>query len=130
MAQRKFIISRSTEGQVFARVHHSGPDSELPHVNFHSPTGFETGYGGSGPADLAASILARHFFIRPADAEKAYQGGHMPNDQTAEVITLHQEFKRDFIEGQQLEPGHFFEIDDDAITAWLKKKRAERGVKP
>lgn len=30
----------------------------LPHVVRHSPTGFEYGYGGSGPADLALSILA------------------------------------------------------------------------
>lgn len=30
----------------------------LHHEVFHSPTGFEMGYGGSGPADLALSILA------------------------------------------------------------------------
>jgi hypothetical protein len=29
----------------------------LPHQVHHSPTGFEMGYGGSGPADLARSIL-------------------------------------------------------------------------
>ncbi|MBT9252140.1 MAG: hypothetical protein KM296_00220 [Brockia lithotrophica] len=29
----------------------------LHHVERHSPTGFEWGYGGSGPADLALSIL-------------------------------------------------------------------------
>jgi hypothetical protein len=29
----------------------------LPHVVRHSPTGFEWGYGGSGPADLALSIV-------------------------------------------------------------------------
>ncbi|HEX5399056.1 MAG TPA: DUF6166 domain-containing protein [Verrucomicrobiae bacterium] len=27
----------------------------------HSPTGFEWGYGGSGPAQLALAILANHF---------------------------------------------------------------------
>ena len=31
---------------------------DLPHVVVHSPTGFEIGYAGSGPADLALSILA------------------------------------------------------------------------
>lgn len=30
----------------------------LGHVDRHSPTGFAWGYGGSGPADLALSILA------------------------------------------------------------------------
>ena len=29
----------------------------LSHCNLHSPTGFEVGYTGSGPADTAASIL-------------------------------------------------------------------------
>lgn len=33
-----------------ARIH-------LPHLEYHSPTGFAWGYGGSGPADLALSIL-------------------------------------------------------------------------
>ena len=30
----------------------------LPHIERHSPDGFEWGYGGSGPADLALSMLA------------------------------------------------------------------------
>lgn len=29
----------------------------LPHVAKHSPTGFNWGYGGSGPVDLALSLL-------------------------------------------------------------------------
>lgn len=32
-------------------------DDNLPHRTVHSPTGFSYGYGGSGPADLALSIL-------------------------------------------------------------------------
>jgi hypothetical protein len=31
------------------------------HVMRHSPTGFEWGYAGSGPAQLALAILANHF---------------------------------------------------------------------
>lgn len=30
-------------------------------IRNHSPTGFEWGYGGSGPAQLALAILADHF---------------------------------------------------------------------
>ncbi|MGH2331772.1 DUF6166 domain-containing protein [Thermoanaerobacter mathranii] len=33
-------------------------ETPLTHIVKHSPTGFEWGYGGSGPADLALSILA------------------------------------------------------------------------
>lgn len=37
----------------------------LRHVVYHSPTGLEWGYGGSGPADTALSILADYFEERP-----------------------------------------------------------------
>ncbi len=36
----------------------TGAAAPLRHVVRHSPTGMEWGYGGSGPSDLALSILA------------------------------------------------------------------------
>src|SRR5438552_663144 len=42
----------------------------------HSPTGFEWGYGGSGPAQLALALLADH------------------TGDDGEAVTLHQDFKR------------------------------------
>lgn len=45
-------------------VAHEGTCSNLdPRFDLrnHSPTGFEWGYGGSGPAQLALAILADHF---------------------------------------------------------------------
>lgn len=42
----------------------------------HSPTGFEWGYGGSGPAQLALALLADHF----GDDDEA--------------VEWHQDFKR------------------------------------
>lgn len=42
---------------------------KLFHRVYHSPDGFEWGYGGSGPADLALSILYDHF---DQDWEKAW----------------------------------------------------------
>ena len=41
----------------------------LCHVVHHSPDGFNWGYGGSGPADLALSILAHHFDERPSEEQ-------------------------------------------------------------
>jgi hypothetical protein len=35
----------------------SGPLYPLPHLVRHSPDGFAYGYGGSGPSDLARSIV-------------------------------------------------------------------------
>jgi len=45
----------------------------LRHVVHHSPDGFNWGYGGSGPADLALSILAHHFGETPTK-DQIYQG--------------------------------------------------------
>ena len=42
------VLWRTLEGEAHASV---------PHAAKHSPTGIEWGYGGSGPADLARSIL-------------------------------------------------------------------------
>ncbi len=43
------IILRRVNGYATANVPHA--------IVFHSPAGFEWGYGGSGPADLALNIL-------------------------------------------------------------------------
>jgi hypothetical protein len=47
----------------------------------HSPTGFEWGYGGSGPAQLALAVLV----------------DHLANDD--EALNLYQEFKRVVVAG-------------------------------
>ena len=44
---------------------------EVKHVVRHSPTGMEVGYGGSGPADAARSIL--HMIYPPEFADRNYQ---------------------------------------------------------
>ena len=40
----------------------------LKHRVYHSPTGFEWGFEGSGPADLARSILWDHLGKEPSPA--------------------------------------------------------------
>lgn len=47
------------------------PNYLLPHIERHSPDGFNWGYAGSGPADLALSILTD--FAGKDLAEKFYQ---------------------------------------------------------
>lgn len=68
----------------------------------HSPCGFEWGYSGSGPAQLALAILADHFKRYPADVKAI---GHrlasresvtvpidaIPSDVVA--VSAHQRFK-------------------------------------
>jgi hypothetical protein len=65
----------------------------LHHVAVHSPTGFEWGYGGSGPADLALSILADHFGERPRTAAYRLDPGR-----TWYCWSLHNYFLKDFVQ--------------------------------
>jgi hypothetical protein len=44
-------------GRLVVRVAEDGAEEPLRHIVRHSPTGMTWGYGGSGPADLARSLL-------------------------------------------------------------------------
>jgi hypothetical protein len=78
-------------------------------VGFHADE-FEWGYGGSGPADTALSILADYFSERP-DLNELRTG----NSQSWQY---HQQFKRDFIAGAD-QAG--FTITSEQITQWLQE---------
>ena len=61
------VLYREIDGTAKATV----GTRPLEHVVRHSPTGLEWGYAGSGPADLARSILLQ--FTDEATAESLYQ---------------------------------------------------------
>jgi hypothetical protein len=76
----------------------------LHHVVKHSPTGFEFGYGGSGPSDLARCILIDMGYPVP------------------QVDMVYQEFKTRFIENADYDG---FIIDEDAIRFWWETRKGE-----
>ena len=80
----------------------SYPNYRLPHIKRHSPDGFNWGYGGSGPADLALSILTD--FAGKDVAEKLYQ-----------------KFKSEFIALADSE----LSIPDVLILEWIEKQGFE-----
>jgi len=77
----------------------------LRHVCRHSPDGFEWGYGGSGPADLALSILADCLGLERADR-------------------LYQDFKWAFVAKFQYEG---WQITSDQIEAWAGEMEQTNG---
>lgn len=90
------------------------PVTNVPHlVTHHSPDGFEWGYGGSGPADLALNILEAILTLReyPGDIVPCWRGTCY-----AAAWRLHQEFKRQFIENA---PHEGKVIPYAAVEAWL-----------
>jgi hypothetical protein len=58
IADRTYIGLRDPDGTAHVAVEdRRGRRRPLRHAAVHSPTGFEWGYGGSGPADLALALL-------------------------------------------------------------------------
>jgi len=95
----------------------------LAHCKLHSPTGFEVGYGGSGPADTAASILADYFDEHASAVARAWRG--RSDGRPSFAIKLHHFFKFEVIAGIQLEPGEVHTLEESSITAWLAEKHPE-----
>lgn len=91
-----------TGGDIVLSRKNGYPEVNIPHaISFHSPTGFEWGYGGSGPAELALNIL----YAVTGDREIADR--------------YYMQFKWDFIAGMPVDGGT---IKRDEILEWLKEQ--------
>ena len=64
---------RDQSGQAHVAVDQDGELRPLPHLVRHSPTGMAWGYAGSGPADLARSLLAHFLGGHVAPHPRIYQ---------------------------------------------------------
>src|SRR5262245_54944086 len=80
----KPLIWRRTQGGLKTNVRWA--------VRQHSPTGFEIGYSGSGPADLALNAMAALFPNKRNGVERCLDG---PVSRKAWL--LHQDFKFVFL---------------------------------
>jgi hypothetical protein len=107
-------IYRGEPGGIVKVILPSGRSRSLRHVVLHSPTGFGWGYGGSGPADLALSLLCDVLGERPSE-KQLYHGRF-------KAQPYYQAFKREFVTGWEF--GSRFEIDSETILAWLRKQGA------
>jgi hypothetical protein len=110
---RRYVVRRDAPwpAPVHAYVVDSrGAELPLVHVERHSPDGFEYGYGGSGPADLALSILVDFFDLEgaPDRLPVSYQG-----------------FKWHFIASAD-RTASSFEIPGAAIAAWIRHELERR----
>lgn len=130
---RVYVIGRTIRGIVRCVVRQLdggervGGPYRLRHANLHSPTGFECGYAGSGPADLAASILADFFNVGTRAVGAAWRGKRLrpARPDVERVIRLHEHFKAEIISAIQLGRGEKHELTGDQIAEWLCKKENE-----
>ena len=102
-----YVIVRPDNGD------HNDYVYELRHHKKHSPSGFEWGYLGSGPAELARCILIDYLDLHD-EAENATEWDRVPP-------LDYQEFKRKFIAGAAKEG---FVLDATEIEAWVQEQEA------
>ncbi|HMF28650.1 MAG TPA: DUF6166 domain-containing protein [Candidatus Cybelea sp.] len=112
--------AKSGDAQVYV-VQSDGTAEALPtrlDLQNHSPDGFEWGYSGSGPAQLALAILA--------DALKASVRKNRSDwfdeaedDPRTVAVRLHQFFKREFIAG--LARDRQWTITEETVKSWIAR---------
>lgn len=105
------VCERTTDGRLACNI--------PQRFKWHSPTGFECGYGGSGPADLALNVLAQLVPLGSDGAEgwKIWDGQSV----SATAGLLHHDFKDEFIATLPSQGGT---IEIQAIRRWLEERRA------
>lgn len=108
------ILQRDAGGQTYTNIPHL--------VTHHSPTGFEWGYGGSGPADLALNIceIMLNRLNYEGERVRCYSG-----DCWDLSFKLHQEFKFRFIATANRDGAV---IPYAEIETWVKEQMTERAV--
>jgi hypothetical protein len=94
-------VNGETEVTKFVGSEFHGPLDPRLDIRNHSPTGFEWGYGGSGPAQLALAILCDFF----ADPELARE--------------LYMKFKFDVIAGLRNDQ---WQLTGEQIQAWVDRQ--------
>lgn len=80
-------------------VQENGESHPLRHHLQHSPNGFNWGYSGSGPSELARSVLIDHLGVDEVDPRVA------------------QRFKEEFVATWPMNGG--WELKTETIAAWL-----------
>ncbi len=111
----KKIYKGGRDGQ--RNVHVTVNGRPLRHVQYHSET-LDYGYGGSGPADTALSILANYFGERPKRTSKRLFNGDY------RCWHYHQAFKAHFVAGWGTGDDDSWQISGDEIEAWLETQPA------
>jgi hypothetical protein len=110
-------LAEPLENGVILKRDEQGTATNVPHlVVHHSPTGFEWGYGGSGPADLALNIV--EIFLNrmgyAGERMKCYDG-----DCFKLAWRLHQDFKWKFVANADRDNAI---ISYNAIMAYMEEK--------
>lgn len=130
-----YLGIRSSEDCHVYVANETGAKKPLHHLVVHSPTGFEWGYHGSGPADLALSILGDYFGEQPTKKELHQGHFELPRELENEpdfrkwdkvieekklkCCNFYQSFKSSFVGGFSKEG---FTLSESTIKSWVNQQ--------
>jgi hypothetical protein len=117
---KTYVVTRSMDGPVLLTANDGRAVYRVPHCVYHSPGGFETGYAGSGPADLALAILADYYCADPKEIALALRGAVLGDTNAYRAIRFHHEFKFEVVARRQLDPGQSWIITDAEVAQFLR----------
>jgi hypothetical protein len=113
-----YRIKRFDASTVECRVFEDDKIShELQHIPLHSPTGFNCGYAGSGPADLALSILVHYL---GEDPFMVHETARNKIGNESKALRMHQRFKQDIMPLIQIGDGEHYNLTSEQIGLWLE----------
>ncbi len=110
-------INEPIEDGIILKRDENGVATNVRHVvTHHSPTGFEWGYGGSGPADLALNIveIMLHRLGYEGERTECFQGTCF-----RQAFKLHQDFKWTFISGV---PREGAVLSYEEVWTWVQER--------
>lgn len=129
--QKNYRITRAGDGRIRCDAVPAGdlffPAYAIKHFPLHSPTGFEIGYAGSGPADLALAILADWTGEKPIFVTRTTA----PADELR-CVRHHQQFKWAFLAGAdvRLEKGETLTVPGAAVERFLAEMEPPQASLP
>ncbi len=104
-------------------IHTPGLSTNVPHlVEDHSPDGYEWGYGGSGPADLALNIIENVLRLMGHNGTiSASSGANTDGHIFQDSYLLYMDFKREVVARVPDEEAEHT-ISYDVIAIWIEEK--------
>jgi Family of unknown function (DUF6166) len=123
VASRRYVLTRTGFSAVYCQVILKGDRQSysLPHCHCYSTSGLNCGYRGSGPTDLAVSILADHFAEDRTLVEQNWKECMRGARSGLSSILLCESFRDFFIAPMVLGIGESEEIVTNQIEQWRRK---------
>lgn len=124
MGSKRYIGWRKPDGTAVVEVQEpDGSFHALPHAIVHSPTGFEWGYLGAGPSDLALAILLDVLGESARLPQRVFRRWDTRNVDIVEKTrswALHDAFKREVIGRMERDA---FVLPESSVRDWLARRR-------